>query len=53
MNDFHKKKAERILEMADNHIPKLIMLDDTKPTQQQLREACEIALQIWQLQPKG
>ena len=37
--------------MADNHIPQPIMLDDTKPTQQQLREACEIALRIWQLQP--
>ena len=37
--------------MNDNQIPEPIMLDDTKPTDQQLHEACEVALRLWQLQP--
>lgn len=37
--------------MNENRIPKPIILDDEKPSPEQLREAFEIALQIWKLQP--
>ena len=37
--------------MNENMIPKPIMLDDEKPSPELLREAFEIALQIWKLQP--
>ena len=37
--------------MNDNRIPKPISLDETKPTVEQLCEAYETALRLWQLQP--
>jgi len=37
--------------MKENRIPEPIMLDDEKPSQELLREAFEIALRIWELQP--
>lgn len=37
--------------MNENRMPEPIMLDDVKPSPEQFREAFEIALRIWELQP--
>lgn len=37
--------------MKENLIPKPILLDDVKPSKEQLREAYELALRLWELAP--
>ena len=39
--------------MAAKQVMELMAIDETKPSEQQLREAYELALRIWELQPWG